>query len=110
MLQNNDEEEKSKYEQISIILKRDADQKAFQDKVKESLAGMVEVHVHCVGINFRDILKFKFCWYYCTYVTGDGKYHSHIMINSQFIIRIPSNFPLTDEQLCSLPCSILTVI
>ncbi|CAF1419142.1 unnamed protein product [Adineta steineri] len=43
-------------------------------------------------------------------VTGDGKYHSHIMINSQFIIRIPSNFPLTDEQLCSLPCSILTVI
>ncbi|CAF4172959.1 unnamed protein product [Adineta steineri] len=61
MLQNNDEEEKSKYEQISIIPKRDADQKAFQDKVKESLAGMVEVHVHCVGINFRDILKFKFC-------------------------------------------------
>ncbi|CAF4109306.1 unnamed protein product [Adineta steineri] len=126
-LDDSNEQEKSKYEQISIIPKRDADQKAFRicvpqsrflsqltwiekDKVKESLAGMVEVRVHCVGINFRDVLKFKFCWYYCTYVTGDGTYHSHIMINSQFIIRIPSNFPLTDKQLCSLPCSILTVI
>ncbi|CAF4293928.1 unnamed protein product, partial [Adineta steineri] len=41
---------------------------------------------------------------------GNGTYHSHITINSQLIIRIPSDFPLTDEQLCSLPCPILTVI
>ncbi|CAF1360501.1 unnamed protein product [Adineta steineri] len=43
-------------------------------------------------------------------VTGDGTYYSHIMINSQLIIRIPSDFLLTDEQLCGLPCQILTVI
>ncbi|CAF1379519.1 unnamed protein product [Adineta steineri] len=32
------------------------------------------------------------------------------MINSQPVIRIPSDVPPTDEQLCGLPCPILTVI
>ncbi|CAF4444317.1 unnamed protein product, partial [Adineta steineri] len=114
---------------------------------------MVEVRVHCVGINFRDVLKSRGLYPHTrpfaqsdenqpkldrdtepgsdfvgtivrvgpkttsfqvgdhvVGVTGDGTYHSHIMINSQLIIRIPSAFPLTDEQLCGLPCPILTVI
>ncbi|CAF1059333.1 unnamed protein product [Adineta steineri] len=170
MLQNNDEEEKSKYEQISIIPKRDADHKPFrirvppsrflseltwieEDREKELLPGMVEVRVHCVGINFRDVLKSRGLYPYTrtfgqsdenqpkvnqdtepgsdfvgtivrvdptttNFQVGDhvlgsanlGAYHSHIMINSQLTIRIPSDFPLTDEQLCGLPCPILTVI
>ncbi|CAF4127371.1 unnamed protein product [Adineta steineri] len=74
MLQNNNEQEKSKLEQISIIPIRDTDQKPFrlcvpqsrflseltwieEDREKELLPGMVEVRVHCVGINFRDVLK-----------------------------------------------------
>ncbi|CAF0914759.1 unnamed protein product [Adineta steineri] len=58
MLQNNDEQEKSQFEQISIIPKRDADEKAFQDREKALLlAGTVEVRVHCVGINFRVVPK-----------------------------------------------------
>ncbi|CAF1440045.1 unnamed protein product, partial [Adineta steineri] len=36
MLQNNDTEDKSKYEQICIIPKRDADQKAFRICVPQS--------------------------------------------------------------------------
>ncbi|CAF0798854.1 unnamed protein product [Adineta steineri] len=170
MLQNNNEQEKSKYEQISIIPKRDTDQKPFrlcvpqsrflseltwieEDREKELLPGMVEVRVHCVGINFRDVLKSRGLYPHTRIfaqsdedqpkldrdtepgsdfvgtivrvgpkttsfqvgdhavgVTGDGTYHSHIMINSQLIIRIPPNFPLSDEQLCGLPCPILTVI
>ncbi|CAF4321755.1 unnamed protein product, partial [Adineta steineri] len=165
-----DEQEKSKLEQISIIPKRDADEKAFricvpqsrflseltwieEDREKELLPDMVEVRVHCVGINFRDVLKSRGLYPHTrpfaqsdenqpkldrdtepgsdfvgtivrvgpkttsfqvgdhvVGVTGDGTYHSHIMINSQLIIRIPSAFPLTDEQLCGLPCPILTVI
>ncbi|CAF1512771.1 unnamed protein product, partial [Adineta steineri] len=168
---DNDEQGKSKLEQISIIPKRDADQKPFricvpqsrflseliwieEDREKELLPGMVEVRVHCVGINFRDVLKSRGLYPYTrTFaqpdenqprvnqdtepgsdfvgtiirvdpttttnfqvgdhvvgVTGDGTYHSHIMINSQLIIRIPSDFPLTDEQLCGMPTPLLTVI
>ncbi|CAF1153046.1 unnamed protein product [Adineta steineri] len=134
-LDDSNEQEKSKYEQISIIPKRDADQKAFRicvpqsrflsqltwiekDKVKESLAEQPKVNRNTepdskfVGTIVRIGLTTT------NFQTGDhvvgatshGTYHSHIMINSQFIIRIPSSFPLTDEQLCSLPCSILTVI
>ncbi|CAF1464972.1 unnamed protein product [Adineta steineri] len=170
MLQNNNEQEKSKYEQISIIPKRDTDQIPFrlcvpqsrflseltwieEDREKELLPGMVEVRVHCVGIDFRDVLKSRGLYpYTCTFaqsdenqpklgrdtelgsdfvgtivrvgpttinfqvndhvvdVTGDGTYHSHIICNSQSVIRIPPDFPLTDEQLCSLPCPVLTVI
>ncbi|CAF3640036.1 unnamed protein product [Adineta steineri] len=170
MLQNNNEKKKSKYEQISIIPKRDAVQNSFcicvpqsrflsdltwneEDREKELLSDMVEVRVHCVGINFRDVFKSRGLYSY-TYTfaqstenqpkvnqdtepdsgfvgtivhacptttnfqvgdhvvgcTGNGTYHSHIIINSQLIIRIPSDFPLTDEQLCGLPCPILTVI
>ncbi|CAF0906351.1 unnamed protein product [Adineta steineri] len=114
---------------------------------------MVEVRVHSVGINFRDVLKSRSLYphtrpfaqsdenqpkldrdtepgshFVGTIVhvgstttnfqvvdhvvgcTGNGTYHSHIIINSQLIIRIPSDFPLTHEQLCGLPCPILTVI
>ncbi|CAF1209700.1 unnamed protein product [Adineta steineri] len=171
MLQNNDEQEKSKLEQISIIPKRDADQKPFrpcvpqsrflseltwneEDREKELLpAGMVEVRVHCVGISFRDVLKSRGLYPHTrtfaqsdenqpkvnrdtepgsdfvgtivrvgptttNFQVGDhvvgatshGTYHSHIMINSQLIIRIPSDFPLTDEQLCGMPTPLLTVI
>ncbi|CAF1223120.1 unnamed protein product [Adineta steineri] len=165
-----DEQEKSKYEQISIIPKRDADQKPFsicvphshflselawieEDREKELLsAGMAELRVHCAGINFRDVLKSRGLYPYTrTFaqsienqpkvnqdtelgsdfvgtivrtcpttnfqvndhvvdVTGDGTYHSHIMINSQLIVCIPSDFPLTDEQLCGMPTPLLTVI
>ncbi|CAF1300775.1 unnamed protein product [Adineta steineri] len=112
---------------------------------------MVEVRVHCVSINFRDVLESRGLYPYIrTFaqsdenqpkvnrdtesgsdfvrtivraclktnfqvndhvvdVTSDGTYHSHIIINSLLIIRISSDFPLTDEQLCGLPCSILTV-
>ncbi|CAF4165644.1 unnamed protein product, partial [Adineta steineri] len=170
MLQNNNEQEKSKFEQVSIIPKRDADQKPFrlcvpqsrfiseltwfeEDREKELLPGMVEVRVHCAGINFRDVLKSRGLYPHARIfaqsdknqpkvnqdtepgsdfvgtivrvdptttnfqvgdhvvgVTGDGAYHSHIMINSQLIIRIPSDSPLTDEQLCGMPTPLLTVI
>ncbi|CAF4754564.1 unnamed protein product, partial [Rotaria sp. Silwood2] len=66
--------DKSKSNPISIIPHRDADQQRFRlqvapsrflddlmwvrDKVKdEQLSNEVEVRVHCVGLNFRDILK-----------------------------------------------------
>ncbi|CAF1259407.1 unnamed protein product [Adineta steineri] len=124
-----------------------------KDREKELLpSGMVEVRVHCVGINFRNVLKSRGLYPYTrtfaqsdenqpkldrdtepgsdfvgtiiracpttNYQVGDhavgntslGTYHSHIMINSQLIIRIPSGFPRTDEQLCGLPCPLLTVI
>ncbi|CAF0960651.1 unnamed protein product [Adineta steineri] len=117
MLQNNDEEGKPKYEQICIIPKRDADQKAFRicvpqsrflsqltwiekDKVKESLAEQPKVNRNTEPDSNDHVVG----------ATRHATYHSHIMIILQFMIRIPSNFPLTDEQLCSLPCSILTVI
>ncbi|CAF0776234.1 unnamed protein product [Adineta steineri] len=71
---DNNDQEKSRLEHVSIIPKRDADQKPFrlcvpqsrflseltwieEDREKELLPGMVEVRVHCVGINFRDVLK-----------------------------------------------------
>ncbi|CAF4156215.1 unnamed protein product, partial [Adineta steineri] len=74
MLQNNNKQENSKLEQISIIPKRDADQEPFrlcvppsrflseltwieEEREKAFLLRMVEVRVHCVGINFRDVLK-----------------------------------------------------
>ncbi|CAF1114673.1 unnamed protein product [Adineta steineri] len=166
---NNNEQEKSKLEQISIIPKRDADQKPFricvpqsrflseltwieEDREQELLPGMVEVRVHCVGINFRDVLKTRGLYphtrtfaqseenqpksnrdtepgsdFVGTIVracpttgfqvgdhivgaTGNGTYHSHIMINSQLIVHIPSECPLTDEQLCGMPTPLLTVI
>ncbi|CAF1362522.1 unnamed protein product [Adineta steineri] len=157
------EQEKSELEQISIIPKRDAVQKPFrlcvpqsrflseltwieEEREKELLPpGMVEIRVHCVGINFRDVLKSRGLYPHTrpfaqsdenqpkldrdtepgsnfvdtiirvgptttNFQVGDhvigatslGAYHSHIMINSQLIIRIPSNIPLTDEQLCVL--------
>ncbi|CAF1055681.1 unnamed protein product [Adineta steineri] len=165
-----DEQEKSKLEQISIIPKRDTDQKPFrlcvpqsrflseltwieEDREKELLpSDILDVRVHCVGNNFRDVLKSHDLYLYtCTFAQSDenlprvnqdtepgsdfvgtiaracpttnyqvgdhvvgntslGTYHFHIMINSQLIIRIPSECPLTDEQLCGMPTPLLTVI
>ncbi|CAF4307932.1 unnamed protein product, partial [Adineta steineri] len=151
-----EEEEKCKLEQISIIPKRDADEKSFRlcREKKELLSSdMVEVRIHCVGINFRDVLKSRGLYPYIrtfaqsddeqpkvnrdtepgsdfvgTIVrvgstttnfqigdhvvgcTGNGTYHSHIVINSQSMVRIPSNIRLTDEQLCGMPTPLLTVI
>ncbi|CAF1215212.1 unnamed protein product [Adineta steineri] len=166
---NQTNQNQSKLKQISIIPKRDTNQKPFrlcvpqsrflseltwteEDREKELIpAGMVEVRVHCIGINFRDVLKSRGLYSYTrTFaqlddgqpkvnrdtepgsdfvgtivracpttnfqvndhvvdVTNDGAYHSHIIINSLLIIRIPSDFSLTDEQLCGLPYSILTI-
>ncbi|CAF1457732.1 unnamed protein product, partial [Adineta steineri] len=167
---DNNKEERSKLEQISIIPKRDADQRPFricvpqsrflseltwieEDREKDLLPGMIEVRVHFVGINFRDVLKARGLYPYTrtfaqsdedqpkldrdtepgsdfvgtivrvgpkttNFQVGDhvvgvttlGTYHSHTMINSQLMVRIPSEFPLTDEQLCGMPTPILTVI
>ncbi|CAF3676554.1 unnamed protein product [Adineta steineri] len=118
------------------------------------LPGMVEIRVHCVGINFRDVLKSRGLYPHTrpfaqpddeqpkvnrdrelgsdfvgtivrvdlttttNFQVGDhvvgatshGTYHSHIICNSQLIIRIPSDFPLTDKQLCDMPTPLLTVI
>ncbi|CAF1580163.1 unnamed protein product [Adineta steineri] len=164
-----DEQEKSKLEQTSIIPKRDADQKPFRicvppsrflselswiekDREEELLPGRAEVRVHCAGINFRDVLKARGLYPHTrTFaqsdedqpkvdrdtelgsdfvgtivracpttsfqvgdhvvgVTSNSTYHSHIIANSQLMVRIPSDFPLTDEQLCGLPTPFLTVI
>ncbi|CAF1391541.1 unnamed protein product [Adineta steineri] len=166
---DNNEQEKSKLEQISIIPKRDADQKPFriyvpqsrfiseltwieEDREKELLPGMVEVRVHCVGINFRDVLKSRGLYPHtrpfaqsdenqpkpnqdtepgsdfvgtvvraCPTVSfqlGDhvvgfsahGVFHSHIIVHSSLVIRIPHECPLTDEQLSGMPTPCLTVI
>ncbi|CAF1205402.1 unnamed protein product [Adineta steineri] len=148
----------------------DADQKSFrlcvpqprflseltwieEHRKKELLPGMVEVRVHCTGINFRDVLKSRGLYphtrtftqsdneqpkvnrdtqpgsdFVGTIVrlsstitnfqigdhvvgfTGNGTYHSNIVINSKLIVRIPSECPLIDEQLCGMPTPLLIVI
>ncbi|CAF3952735.1 unnamed protein product [Adineta steineri] len=67
-------EDQSKLKQICIIPRQDADQQPFrlcvplsrfigdltwisEDRTQELLSGMVEVRIHCAGINFRDVLK-----------------------------------------------------
>ncbi|CAF1036440.1 unnamed protein product [Adineta steineri] len=75
MLQTPDKkEDQSKPKQICIIPRQDANQQPFHlrvppsrflteltwvpdNRTKELLSGMVEVQIHCVGINFRDVLK-----------------------------------------------------
>ncbi|CAF0803199.1 unnamed protein product [Adineta steineri] len=75
MLQTHDKkEDQSKLKQICIIPQQDANRQPFRLRVppsrfltelawapdiraKELLPGMVEVQIHCVGINFRDVLK-----------------------------------------------------
>ncbi|CAF1173420.1 unnamed protein product [Adineta steineri] len=132
MLQNNDEQEKCKLEQISIIPKRDADQKSFrlcvpqsrvlseltwieEDREKELLPGMSRgLYPHArtfaqsnenqpkvnqdtePGSDFVGTIVRACPTTNCQVgdhvvgVTGDGTYHSHIMINSQLIILIYS--------------------
>ncbi|CAF4063237.1 unnamed protein product, partial [Adineta steineri] len=80
MLQKHEENEeknfKSQQQQICINPHKDADQHPFRllvapsrfltdltwindERAKELLSGMVEVRIHCVGINFRDVLKVR---------------------------------------------------
>ncbi|CAF3924762.1 unnamed protein product [Adineta steineri] len=170
MLQKHDEKEKKlELKQICIIPRQDADQQPFclhiaasrllndltwiQDDIgKELLPGMVEVRVHCVGINFRDVLKVRGLYphtrtfaqlnKYQPYVnrdtepgsdivgtvvracptvgfqTGDhvvgfsvhGVFHSHIILHSSLVVRIPHECPLTDEQLSGTITPCLTAI
>ncbi|CAF0930134.1 unnamed protein product [Adineta steineri] len=77
MLRTHEEEkEQSRIKQVCIIPRQDADQQPFrlfvppsrflaeltwiQDDIgEELLPGMVKIRVHCVGINFRDVLKVR---------------------------------------------------
>ncbi|CAF4098771.1 unnamed protein product [Adineta steineri] len=170
MLQANDkEEDQSKLKQICIIPREDANQQSFRLRVppsrflteltwisdnreKDLLPGMVEVQVHCVGINFRDVLKARGLYPHTrtfaqldehqpymnrdtepgsdfvgtivracpsiSFQPGDrvvgissrGVFHSHVTVDSTQVIRIPSECPLTDEQLSAMPVVCLTVI
>ncbi|CAF1102875.1 unnamed protein product [Adineta steineri] len=102
--------------QISIIPKRDAGQKSFRLYVSPSrfLSQLTWIEEDrngrkpgsdFVGTIVRvgpTITSFQVDDHVVG-VTDDGTYHSHIIINSQLIIHIPSDFPLTDEQLRGLP-------
>ncbi|CAF3504412.1 unnamed protein product [Adineta steineri] len=170
MLQTHDEkEDQSKLKQICIIPQQDANQQPFRLRVppsrfvteltwipdkraQELLPGMVEVQIHCVGINFRDVLKARGLYPHtrkfaqldedqphmnrdtepgsdfvgtivraCPNVSfqpGDrvvgislrGVFHSHVIVDSTQIVRIPSECSLTDEQLSVMPVICLTVI
>ncbi|CAF0742052.1 unnamed protein product [Adineta steineri] len=75
MLQAHDKkEDQSKLKQICIIPRQDANQQPFclrvppsrflteltwtpDNRVKELQSGMIEIQIHCIGINFRDVLK-----------------------------------------------------
>ncbi|CAF1450607.1 unnamed protein product [Adineta steineri] len=169
MLQTHDkEEDQSKLKQICIIPQQDANQQPFRlrvppsrflteltwvpdNRAKELLPGMVEVQIHCVGINFRDVLKARGLYPHtrtfaqldehqphmnrdtepgsdfvgtiiraCPSVSfqpGDhvvgsvhGAFHSHVIVNALQVKCIPSECPLTDEQLSVMPVVCLTVI
>ncbi|CAF1255723.1 unnamed protein product [Adineta steineri] len=43
-------------------------------------------------------------------ISSRGVFHSHVTVDSTQVVCIPSECPLTDEQLCGLACPILTVI
>ncbi|CAF1440359.1 unnamed protein product, partial [Adineta steineri] len=175
MLEKHEENEENKsklqqqQQQICINPHEDADQHPFRllvapsrflsdltwindERVKELLPGMVEIRIHCVGINFRDVLKSRGLYPHTRtfaqldqdqphvdrdtapgsdfvgtivrtcpttkFQPGDrvvgisahGVLHSHAVVHSSQIICIPSNFPLTDEQLSVMPAVCLTVI
>ncbi|CAF1458927.1 unnamed protein product [Adineta steineri] len=169
MLQTHDrKEDQSKLKQICIIPQQDANQQPFRlrvppsrflteltwiadNRAKELLPGMVEVQIHCVGINFRDVLKARGLYPHtlkfaqldedqphmnrdtepgsdfvgtiiraCPNVSfqpGDhvvgsvhGAFHSHVIVNALQVKCIPSECPLTDEQLSVMPVVCLTVI
>ncbi|CAF4190027.1 unnamed protein product, partial [Adineta steineri] len=170
MLQKHDEKEKKlELEQICIIPRQDADQQPFRLRVassrllndltwiqddieKKLLPGMIEVRVHSVGINFRDVLKVRGLYPHtrtfaqpnkdqpyinrdaepgsdfvgtivrvCPTVSfqlGDqvvgfsprGVFHSHIIVHSSLVIRIPHECPLTHEQLSGMTTPCLTAI
>ncbi|CAF4065132.1 unnamed protein product, partial [Adineta steineri] len=170
MLQTHDKkEEQSELKQICIIPQQDANQQPFclrvppsrflteltwtpDNRAKELLPGMVEVQIHCVGINFRDVLKARGLYPHtrtfaqldqdqphvnrdtepgsdfvgiilCACPTtkfqpGDhvigisahGVLRSHVVIDSSQVVCIPSECPLTDEQLSVMPVICLTVI
>ncbi|CAF0931514.1 unnamed protein product [Adineta steineri] len=170
MLRKHDKkEDQSKLKQICIIPQQDANQQPFRLRVppsrflaeltwipdsrtKELLPGMVEVQIHCVGINFRDVLKARGLYPHTrTFaqldehqphmnrdtepgsdfvdtiirvgltashqpddhvvgISSRGGFHSHVTVDSTQIVCIPSECPLTDEQLSVMPVICLTVI
>ncbi|CAF4052022.1 unnamed protein product, partial [Adineta steineri] len=174
MLQKHEENEENKsklqqQQQICINPHKDADHYPFRllvassrfltdltwindERVKELLPGMVEIRIHCVGINFRDVLKSRGLYPHTRIfaqldhdqphvdrdtapgsdfvgtilraspttkfqpgdrvvgISAHGVLHSHAVVHSSQIICIPSDFPLTDEQLSVMPAVCLTVI
>ncbi|CAF1195338.1 unnamed protein product [Adineta steineri] len=170
MLQTHDnKEDQSKQKQICIIPRQDANQQSFRlyvpssrflteltwasdNRPKELIPGMVEVQIHCVGINFRDVLKARGLYPHTrpfaqldehqSYIDRDtepgsdfvgtitracpsvsfqpgnhvvgisvrGAFHSHVIVDSTQVVCIPSECPLTDEQLSVMPVICLTVI
>ncbi|CAF1444101.1 unnamed protein product [Adineta steineri] len=163
------QEDQSKVKQICIIPRQDANQQSFylyvppsrflteltwapDNRAKELLSGKVEVQIHCVGINFRDVLKARGLYPHtrtfaqldehqpymnrdtepgsdfvgtiiraCPSVSfqpGDhvvgisarGVFHSHVIVDSTQVVCVPSECPLTDEQLSVMPVICLTVI
>ncbi|CAF1086081.1 unnamed protein product [Adineta steineri] len=170
MLQTHDKkEDQSKLKQICIIPQQDANRQPFRlrvppsrflteltwtpdNRTKELLPGMVEVQIHCVGINFRDVLKARGLYPHTRtfaqldqdqphvnrdtapgsdfvgiilracpttkFQPGDhvvgissrGVFHSHVTVDSTQVVCIPSECPLTDEQLSTMPVICLTVI
>ncbi|CAF4200808.1 unnamed protein product, partial [Adineta steineri] len=167
MLQKHEENEENKtklqqQQQTCINPHKDADQHPFRlrvapsrfltdltwindERVKELLPGMVEVRVHCVGVNFRDVLKARGLYPHTrTFAQSDqdqphvnrdtapgsdfvgiilracpttkfqpgdhvvgisahGVLHSHVVVDSSQVVCIPSECPLTDEQLSVMP-------
>ncbi|CAF1008153.1 unnamed protein product [Adineta steineri] len=170
MLQTHDKKESQpKLKQICIIPRQDADQQLFclrvppsrflteltwvpDNRAKSLLPGMVEVQIHCVGINFRDVLKARGLYPHTrifaqldqdqSHVNRDsepgsdfvgtiiracpsvsfrpgnhvvgisscGVFHSHTTVDATQVVCIPSECPLTDEQLSVMPVVCLTVI
>ncbi|CAF3050328.1 unnamed protein product [Rotaria socialis] len=169
MLQEYESEDESKAEEVCIIPQRDANENPFRlcvpssrfladltwvrDEIqKEIKPSMVEVRIHCVGINFRDVLKARGLYPHTRafaqadedqphvnrdtepgsdfvgtvlraspnvdFQPGDhvvgisahGTLHSNVVLDASQIVRIPSECPLTDEQLSVMPTVCLTVI
>ncbi|UJR38870.1 hypothetical protein I4U23_031538 [Adineta vaga] len=170
MLRTQERKEKqSELKQICIIPQQDVNQQPFRlcvprsrflteltwtldNRAKELLPGKVEVQIHCVGINFRDVLKARGLYPYTrtfaqldehqpymnrdtelgsdfvgtiiracpdvSFQPGDhvvgisacGVFRSHVIVDSTQVVCIPTECPLTDEQLSVMPVICLTVI
>ncbi|UJR06588.1 hypothetical protein I4U23_010872 [Adineta vaga] len=166
---NDDNLEMNKLEAIPIIPQQDADQHPFrlcvptsrfladltwikENRIHELPPGKIEVRIHSVGINFRDVLKARGLYPHTRIfaqsdqdqplvnrdtepgsdfvgtvvracpttkyqvgdnilgISTDGVFHSHVIVDSINIIRIPAECPLTYEQLSGMPVPCMTVI